>query len=427
MTEHTEIAIIGAGLAGLSAAYHLGAGYTLFELEDEIGGHTRSRRTKGFIFDEGIHVLHTQDPLIIDLMSSLGVEFVTRRREAWLHYRGFLTRYPIQANTFGLPVDVVKDCLLGAIHAYYEPSDRPPTNYAEWLVAAFGKGVSEHFLLPYAEKFWTLPASELNLAWMDARIPRPSLDEIVAGALSDQTKGFGPNALFRYPIASGIDALPKAFARQLQGKILTGKSLKGVNPLKKLLTFADGSSYTYDQLIFTMPLPVFATVVEGLPDKLRQVADQLRHTSILCVNVGVEREAITDKHWIYYPEDDFIFARISFPMNFAPGLIPPGYSSISAEIVYSDWRPLDAAFASQQVIPDLRKAGILQPQDNAWIVDVENIEYAYVIYDHQWDAATKILKTHLRSMGLILAGVSENGLTCGCMMSFRAEKVPQKT
>ena len=270
MTEHAGIAIIGAGLAGLSAAYHLRSGYTVFEQEDEPGGLTRSRRIGGFTFDQGIHVFHSQDKLIFDLLSELGVEFATRQREAFLYHSGCLTRYPIQANTFGLPVQVVKECLLGAIRAYYEPPEKPPVNYAEWLYASFGSGIAEHFLLPYADKFWTVQAIDLNVDWLDARIPRPSLEEIVVGALSDQTKGFGPNAVFRYPVASGIDALPRAFVQQLHGRIITGKRLMDVDPMRQLLTFEDGTTFTYDQLIFTIPLPVFARMVKGLPDHLRQ-------------------------------------------------------------------------------------------------------------------------------------------------------------
>ncbi len=404
MVEHAGIAIIGAGLTGLSAAYHLGSGYTIFEQEDEPGGLTRSQHIEGFTFDQGIHVLHTQDRQIIDLLSKLGVEFAIQQREAFLYYRGHLTRYPIQANTFGLPVQVVKECLLGAMRAYYEAPANPPENYADWLYAAFGTGVAEHFLLPYADKFWTVQASDLNVDWLDVRIPRPSLEEIVVGALSDQTKGFGPNAVFRYPTASGIEALPGAFAEQLDGRIITRKRLLGVDPARHLLIFEDGTPFTFDQLLFTIPLPLFASMVRSLPDELRKAANQLRHTSMLCVNVGVKREAITEKHWIYYPEKDFIFARVSFPMNFAPGLVPSGHSSICAEIAHSVWRPLDIKAACERVIPDLRRAGILREDDTAWIVGVKNIEYAYVVYDHQWKAATEALKSYLRSVGLIPCG-----------------------
>ena len=91
-------------------------------------------------------------------------------------------------------------------------------------------------------------------------------------------------------------------------------------------------------------------------------------------------------------------------MNFAPGLIPPGHSSICAEIAHSAWRSLDIKTASEQVIPDLRRAGILRSDDIAWIVDVENIEYAYVVYDHRWRTSTDALKVHLRSAGLIPCG-----------------------
>ena len=99
--------ILGGGLAGLSACYH-GNG-VVYEKRKKIGGHARSHEESGFIFDEGIHVLHTSNKYVLDLMEKLNVGMEVRKRNAWIFSHNTMTRYPFQANTYGLPVNIIKD------------------------------------------------------------------------------------------------------------------------------------------------------------------------------------------------------------------------------------------------------------------------------------------------------------------------------
>ena len=100
--------ILGGGLAGLSACYHSDG--VVYEQSDDIGGHARSHSSKGFIFDEGIHVLHTSNKYVLELMEKISADLEIAERSAWIQSNGALTRYPFQANTYGLPVNIVKDC-----------------------------------------------------------------------------------------------------------------------------------------------------------------------------------------------------------------------------------------------------------------------------------------------------------------------------
>ena len=135
--------ILGGGLAGLSACYH-GDG-VVYEKDETAGGHARSHSQGGFTFDEGIHVLHTSNTYVLKLMEEIGADLIVRKRDAWIASNGAMTRYPFQANTYGLPVAIVKDCLLGFIKNDFGDRERIK-NYEDWLYYMFGKGITEHFL-----------------------------------------------------------------------------------------------------------------------------------------------------------------------------------------------------------------------------------------------------------------------------------------
>src|SRR3989338_6390622 len=115
-----EIIILGAGLAGLSAAYHLKSGYVLFEKENEIGGMARSINKDGYTFDYDGHLLHFRNEYAFNLVSELlNGNMAPHKRNSWIYSKGAFTRYPFQANFYGLPNSVVKDCLMGIIRARF--------------------------------------------------------------------------------------------------------------------------------------------------------------------------------------------------------------------------------------------------------------------------------------------------------------------
>ncbi len=396
--------ILGGGLTGLSAAYHTGG--VIYEKEAVCGGTCRSPVVDGYTFDLGIHVLHTKNESILQLFKDLGVTLVEQPRDAWIYSYGALTRYPFQANTFGLPVPVVKECLAGFVEAYcnLKQADLEMTcgNYREWIYTAFGKGIAEHFMIPYSEKFWTVSPEKISTDWLDTRIPLPDLGEVIEGALTDQRKGFGPNILFKYPSRKGIAGLAEAFA-ETGIDIRTGKKAVKIDPEAQQVLFEDGELCDYRTLISTIPLPELFTLFCA-PEELMDAVARLKHNSILCVNLAVNRAELNEKHWIYYPEDDYPFFRISFLKNFAPYLTPEGKSSITAEIAYSAQKPINRATIEDEVIDGLIRAGILNSEEEIEFVDLQDLKYGYVIFDDERPGALKTIKAFLDSIGIITAG-----------------------
>jgi protoporphyrinogen oxidase len=155
-----------------------------------------------------------------------------------------------------------------------------------------------------------------------------------------------------------------------------------------------------------MPLPELIKLIgPEAPDEVRAAARGLRHISVRCVNIGVAREAITDKHWIYYPEDT-IFHRIFVQGNASPHCNPPGGFGLTCEISYSPWKPLplDGQALIDRCIDDCIKVEMLRPDDKIITASLVDMPYAYVIYDQARAANVATVKDWLARYDIVLAG-----------------------
>ncbi len=138
---------------------------------------------------------------------------------------------------------------------------------------------------------------------------------------------------------------------------------------------------------------------------VRRAASALRHVSVRCVNIGVGRESLTDKHWIYYPEDT-VFHRIFVQGNASPHCNPLGGFGITCEITYSDAKPLpvDGDELIQRCIEDCHKVGFFTPDDPIWAANQVDLPVAYVVYDHDRARNVDLIREWLGAQDIVLAG-----------------------
>jgi len=416
-----KILIIGGGLAGLSAAYHLRDDDPMvFEKESVVGGLCRSFTQDGFTFDCTGHLIHLKNPYVKELVARLLPDaFDSHERLAAIYSKSVVTPYPFQANTYGLPPEVVKECVMGFVETLQteHPSpgssglgrsqtastDPDPTNFREWVMQTFGSGIAKHFMLPYNEKFWKQDLRGITADWVSWSIPKPSLEEVINGALGLTNKGMGYNPRFIYPKNGGIDRLPQAFARGAPG-IRVNETAEIIDGKRKVVRFASGREESYDYLVSTLPLPVAYQMLRPAPDDLKAGAAALRAISVLNINIGVDRPDISDQHWIYFPEDEFIFSRIGFPTNFSKAVAPEGTSSVYIEVTHHPADVPNVDEATDRALAGLRKCGILRDSDRILTRHVLDLKFAYVVFNRARQEHLQNLIDYLDSCDIITAG-----------------------
>lgn len=433
--------IIGAGPTGLSAAYHLGKDTVLLERHSSVGGWCRSIEDNGFTFDYAGHIMFSNDPYVLKLYDILlGDNQHWQNREAWVYSKNVFTRYPFQGALYGLPPEVIKDCIVGAIEARYGASNdsssqdkkcnlekmddccadgtldaanasstgmkRETQNFQEFIYKVWGAGIAKHFAIPYNKKLWTLPLTQMETSWLGGRVPLPDLNEIIDGALQPVGKPMGPNARFGYPKKGGFQALVSGFVPHIKGDVELNADVVQILPREHMVVLADGRRYIYNHLISTMPLPELVRLMGSeAPEEIQTAARGLRHISIKCVNIGIARENVTDKHWIYYPEDS-IFHRIFVQGNASPECNAPGGFGFTCEISYSPWKPLpaDGDELIERCIEDCIKVGFMNAEDKVLAANTVDMPYAYVIYDHARAKNVSTVKEWMAKYDIVLAG-----------------------
>jgi protoporphyrinogen oxidase len=400
-----KIVIIGGGLAGLSAGFHLPEhAPVLFEKDSEVGGLCRSFEQDGFTFDCTGHLLHLKNAYTRELVDRILPDaFRPHERQAAIYSKSVLTPYPFQANTFGLPPQVVKECVMGFIDTLNVPRNGNHANFHDWVLTTFGAGIAKHFMLPYNEKFWKMDLADVTSEWVSWSIPKPTIEEVVNGALGLTNTGMGYNPKFIYPRRGGIDCIPQALSRGIS-RIHKDHALESIDPGKKFVRFKNGREEAFDRLITTIPLPLTFELLTDAPDELRAAAKKLRAISVLNFNIGVDRPNISNKHWVYYPENEYIFSRIGFPSNFSDTLSPPNTSSIYIEITYGRGQRPNVEAAYEQAIIDLHKCGILQKGDGILTRNMIDIQTAYIIFDQNRLESIEKLIGYLASRDIYTAG-----------------------
>lgn len=405
---YSDTLVLGAGLAGLSAAYHLGDACEVYEKEAYIGGHSRTKNVDGFQFDEGPHVFFGKDACSDEFVwKPLADELLHHRAEIWNNYGGrSFGRYPVQVNAHALPPELATRCVLDFI-AVHDQQPGDIRDYEQWCHAAFGRTLAEEFLLRYARKIWTVEPAEMTTDWLGTpaggRISRPSLEQVLRGAIDPNPSTLNYLTEFAYPARGGFGRIAESLGSTLRNVHLD-TAVQEINATERTIAFSDGTIRAYSAAICTLPLPTLVNLTNDAPEEVREAAGRLMWNSIRCVNLGVARPEIGPGHWVYFYDHEVPFFRVSFPSKLAPSNAPEGYSSISCEIAYSRRKPLDEHDLVGRTIDALRSTGILEADDEIVMQDQMDIPYAYVVFDFARASSVEVIHRWMRSVGLYPCG-----------------------
>lgn len=410
----TPVAILGAGLTGMAAAHALGragVGYRLFERLDRWGGHAITTEEAGFRFDRTGHLLHLRDAETRALVLSwIGDDWLETERRSRIWSNGVYTRYPFQANTFGLPPAVAKECLLGFLEAHFAPREgrAPAKNFEEYCLQHFGPGISRHFMIPYNARLWGVHPREISADWCERFVPRPSLEDVVAGAVGLNDRELGYNTRFVYP-RLGIGVLSDGLARALgpagddagRPRIELGRAPQRIDWRRREIAF-EGETVRYERLVSSIPLPVLVRLLVDAPAEVREAAGRLRCTHLHYLDVAVRHPARKDLHWVYVPEERYPFYRVGCYSNFSAALAPPGKSNLYVEL--ADRGEPDLATLLPKVAADLVEMDLLESPAAIEFARARRIDYAYVVFDDHYFESLETITAFLDAQGLVSAG-----------------------
>jgi protoporphyrinogen oxidase len=422
--------ILGAGLAGLSAALRLRRGFRLVEAGAEPGGLARTAVDSGYRFDRTGHLLHLADARARRLVFGLiGDRLLHVERRARVFSHGVHTPYPFQANLHGLPPSVAAECLRGFVEAWAARGGRRAraADFEGFIQANFGPGIARHFMIPYNRKLWGLHPREITDDWCERFVPTPGLTEVVDGAVGLPQERMGYNARFCYP-RGGIGELPAAMTARV-GTIELGTRPRAIDFRRRRIDLGRGFE-PYRALIAALPLDALAALLVDPPASVRRAATGLRCRGLRYLDVALTRPAGNDHHWSYVPERRFPFYRVGAYSNFSVELTPPGRGSLYVELASRSPVRLDRLRGP--LVEGLRAMGLIRGEGDIAFVRPRFLPRAYVIYDGRRRAAVELLLCWLEEQGIFAAGrygrweyaAMEDALIQGIQAADRARGAP---
>jgi len=377
--KQDKIIILGAGPCGLGAAWRLTelgyANFHVYEQRSYPGGLASSFVDEnGFTWDIGGHVQFSHydyfDKLMMDLLKE---EWLVHERESWIWIKDRFVPYPFQNNIKDLPKEDMWNCLQGLIDLYKNPHEGKPDNFAQWIEATLGKGIADIFMIPYNFKVWAYHPSKMMYEWTGERVAIADLERITKNIIFGTSDvSWGPNNTFRFPLRGGTGEIWKRLSDRIDpSKITLNKSMVAVNSMDKEITFSDGSIETYDHLISTIPLDKLTYMSDLIQDE-KKLAEHLWHSSTHVFGVGLigkPAENLRKKCWMYYPEDNCPFYRVTVFSNYSPNHVPDNDCnwSLMIEVSESQDKPVCHADIWTHVIDGLLATRLIESEEQ--IVD----------------------------------------------------------
>lgn len=404
-----KIVILGAGLTGISTAYHLEKqgffDYKIFEKENEIGGLCRSVKQDGFTFDFTGHLLHINDEYFGSLIDNIvGKENLNSiHRRSFVYSSNVYTHYPFQINLFGLPADIVTECIEGFINKPKTKKD--PKSFYKWAINNFGEGFAKYFFIPFQNKIFDYNIKKISSSWTGRFVPQTSLRQIIQGAIKEpEISKVGYNSQFFYPKKDGIIFWVQKLADQLINPINTNFCTEKIDLKNKVITFTNGHQEPFEHIVNTIPLDNMLDMLkENSSTNFQKVSKNLICNSVVNFNLGIARENLTDKHWIYFPETKYPFYRVGFPHNFSSALVPDKHSSLYGEFSYIN--------KSEKEINSMLNKAIDETKNLFNLTDKEivtkkiiHIPRAYVVYNFWREKNLQKLLNELEQNSIYNAG-----------------------
>lgn len=345
--------VLGAGPAGLAAAWKLsrsGWDVEVLEANSYVGGLAHTMEHGGFLFDFGPHRFHSANHAILDEIQELMGPLPTRDCKTQVYFGGKFYTYPLSAGNLltSLSPWLAVTCFADFLTTWIKNKIRPAedTSFKAWVVNRFGKRLYDVYFGPYTAKVWGRDPSKLAASWAAQRVAVVDLWDLMLRVLKirreDNDFHHSPfKAEFFYP-ERGVGTIYERMAEEVVrygGTISLNSRVKQVtcdgDRVECVLVERNGKleEVTADFFVSTVPIsPLIRVLRPFAPQDVLDAASQIQFRAMVFLFLKLNRETVTDDHWIYFPDPKTIFNRISEMKNFSLSAAPDGKTSLCVEI-----------------------------------------------------------------------------------------------
>ena len=412
--EGVGTAVLGAGPAGLTAAYTLalrGRPAEVFEADGVVGGIAKTVEFQGYRFDLGGHRFFTKLKPIERLWEEmLGDELLTRPRLSRIYYQGKFLAYPLVAKDVVARLGVVESmlCALSYLWRRMRPKP-PPTSFEDWVTMHFGRRLYDAFFRSYTEKVWGIPGSEVKAEWAAQRIKNFSLSKAILTMLG--LRHAHVTTLleeFRYP-RLGPGQMWEAFRRRIEESGVPVRlnhrctSIKhdGAGRVESIVvaTNGDATELPVEAVLSSIPLVDLVLSLDPLPPpRVVAAAARLRYRDLCLVALIIDDETPFPDNWIYLHDPDTRAGRVQNFGAWSESMVRPGTTCLGVEYFCFEgdeiWELPDAE-AVELAKRELGRIGLIDP---ARVVDGVKVRVprAYPMYDANYQEALPVVREYLR-------------------------------
>ncbi|MGK5088880.1 FAD-dependent oxidoreductase [Bdellovibrionota bacterium FG-2] len=423
-----SIAVIGAGPAGLAAAYELckaGHKVDVYEASPYIGGLSRSFALWGQTVDMGPHRFFSSDRIVNALWHEvIGSDFNMVNRLTRIHYRNRFFFYPLQPLNAFFNLGPIKtfQCIVSYLFTKMKPSE-PAKTFEDWVVSRFGRRLFEIFFKTYTEKVWGISCRQIDADWASQRIKKLSLYEAIKAAFFKDKKQKHKTLIdqFAYPIGGTGNFYKKLVKKitQLGGtvhlehpvaSVMTVKTDQGQKAIGIQLN--SGEKVLSDIVISTMPLTVMVKHLAEAPKAVVSAADELYYRNTILAYVEVSGTHLFPDNWIYVHSPEVRHGRITNFRNWCPSLFGSSQSSILCmEFWCFDQDPIWSETVENlghQAVKELRQISILPHGEEVLRTHIVKIPKSYPVYQTGFMKPLETIQNHVDSIEGLYA-IGRNG------------------
>ena len=412
-----ENLILGGGPAGLALAFELhraGKAFMVIEKNEALGGLSKTLEYGEFRTDIGPHRFFSQNKYLYDLIQDLlGKKWIKVNRFTRFYIKEKFFLYPVDLKNIFQNVGIYRasrfflDYLWQKIKKIF--IKRQFFSFEEQIISDFGKSLAELNMLNYTEKLWGLPCSKISSDWASQRIKGLSLKEVIKNSVIKLKNG--PKTLvnqFYYPDTGTGLIYEKIKERTIEGKNnffkLNSHPLEISHNECKITEVSvkiDGRIQVLKikHLISSIPITEFIGLLKPkVPDEILEAAKNLKFRSHISFFITLDKPSVFSDQWVYFPDKEIPFCRISEPKNFSKKMSPEGKTSLMVE--FFCWENDNIWKASREELLELsikwlEKIDFIKKEE---IIDcyIHKEKYAYPIYDLNYKKHSDKIKSYLK-------------------------------